>query len=97
MVHRRNVILSSCFGIVAFLTNEILGAIGLVAMKNLLEEGFDVTGFDRNQFLGGLWHYDEQARISVLQSIILSEFTKIHANTLNRYCIERLKTESTFK
>jgi dimethylaniline monooxygenase (N-oxide forming) len=37
-------------------------------MKNLLEEGFDVTGFDRNEYLGGLWHYDERARISVLES-----------------------------
>lgn len=38
-------------------------------MKNLLEEGFDVTGFDRNEYLGGLWHYDDRARISVLESI----------------------------
>jgi dimethylaniline monooxygenase (N-oxide forming) len=45
-----------------------IGAIGLVTMKNLLEEGFDVTGFDRNDYLGGLWHYDERARISVLES-----------------------------
>lgn len=38
-------------------------------MKNLLEEGFDVTGFDRNEYLGGLWHYDERVKISVLESI----------------------------
>jgi dimethylaniline monooxygenase (N-oxide forming) len=38
-------------------------------MKNLLEEGFDVTGFDRNEYIGGLWHYDERARISVLKSM----------------------------
>lgn len=42
-------------------------------MKNLLEEGFDVVGFDRNEYLGGLWHYDERARISVLESIINSK------------------------
>lgn len=37
-------------------------------MKNLLEEGFDVTGFDKNAYLGGLWHYNEDATISVLKS-----------------------------
>lgn len=37
-------------------------------MKNLAEEGFEVTGFDRNSYLGGLWNYDEGAKISVLES-----------------------------
>jgi dimethylaniline monooxygenase (N-oxide forming) len=28
---------------------------GIVAVKNLLEEGFDVTGFERSDYIGGLW------------------------------------------
>ena len=38
-------------------------------MKNLLEEGFDVTGFDKNAYVGGLWHYNEGATLSVLKSV----------------------------
>ncbi|KAK4541769.1 hypothetical protein LTR36_007478 [Oleoguttula mirabilis] len=33
------------------------GALGLVATKNFLEEGFDVTTFERNAYVGGLWHH----------------------------------------
>ncbi|KAJ5521625.1 hypothetical protein N7527_005740, partial [Penicillium freii] len=45
-------------------------ALGLVAMKNMLEEGFNVTGFDRNPYVGGLWNYNEGSTISVLQSTV---------------------------
>jgi hypothetical protein len=37
-------------------------------MKNLLEVGLDVTGFDKNAYVGGLWHYTEKEQISVLES-----------------------------
>ncbi|OAL71578.1 hypothetical protein A7D00_4483 [Trichophyton violaceum] len=48
-----------------------LGALGLVSMKNLLEEGFNVTGFDRNSYVGGLWHYNEENKnISVLPTTV---------------------------
>lgn len=50
-------------------TDQATGALGLVAVKNLLEEGFDVTGFDRNDYVGGLWRYTEDARTSVLKSM----------------------------
>lgn len=46
----------------------IPGVVGLVAVKNLVEEGFDVTGFDRNDYVGGLWHYTEDDKTSVLPS-----------------------------
>jgi cation diffusion facilitator CzcD-associated flavoprotein CzcO len=40
---------------------------GIVAVKNLVEEGFDVTGFERNPYVGGLWHYtDDKDTLSVL-------------------------------
>ncbi|KAF5629961.1 flavin depend monooxygenase [Fusarium tjaetaba] len=45
-----------------------LGIAGLVAVKNLLEAGFDVTGFERSEYVGGLWHYTEQDKTSVLPS-----------------------------
>jgi hypothetical protein len=41
---------SSCPGI---------GVAGLTALKNLLEQGFDVTGFEKNDYVGGLWQYNE--------------------------------------
>ncbi|DAA76291.1 TPA_exp: Uncharacterized protein A8136_0963 [Trichophyton benhamiae CBS 112371] len=48
-----------------------LGALGLVSMKNMLEEGFNVTGFDRNSYVGGLWHYNEENKnISVLPTTV---------------------------
>ncbi|KAK6432798.1 hypothetical protein LTR95_011026 [Oleoguttula sp. CCFEE 5521] len=32
------------------------GAFGLTAVKNFLEEGFEVTCYERNSYIGGLWH-----------------------------------------
>lgn len=45
-----------------------LGAMGIVAVKNLVEEGFDVTGFERSPYVGGLWHFTEDKdTLSVLE------------------------------
>jgi dimethylaniline monooxygenase (N-oxide forming) len=42
---------------------------GIVAVKNLLEEGFNVTGFERSSYVGGLWHFTEDPEtLSVLKS-----------------------------
>lgn len=39
-----------------------------MAVKNLLEEGFDVTGFERSSYIGGLWHFTEnEDTLSVLE------------------------------
>lgn len=32
------------------------GGLGLAALKNLSETGFDVTVFERASYIGGLWH-----------------------------------------
>ncbi|TPX08124.1 uncharacterized protein E0L32_010191 [Thyridium curvatum] len=53
-----------------------LGVLGLVTVKNLLEEGFDVTGFDREPFVGGLWHYTEDDRTSVLPTATIINISK---------------------
>jgi dimethylaniline monooxygenase (N-oxide forming) len=45
-----------------------LGALGLVTLKNLREEGFDAVGLDRNDYVGGLWHFDEGNKLTVMRS-----------------------------
>jgi len=32
---------------------------GLVALKNMLEEDFDATGFDSKEYVGGQWKFSE--------------------------------------
>lgn len=49
-----------------------LGVLGLVAVKNLTEEGFNVTGFDRNDYVGGLWHYTDEDKTSVLPTTVIN-------------------------
>ncbi|KAL6414436.1 FAD/NAD(P)-binding domain-containing protein [Ilyonectria robusta] len=50
-----------------------LGAMGIVAVKNLREEGFDVTGFERSSYVGGLWHFTEdEETLSVLESTVVN-------------------------
>ena len=44
-----------------------LGALGLVTLKNLREEGFDAVGLDRNDYVGGLWHFDEGNKLTVMR------------------------------
>ncbi|KFA67783.1 hypothetical protein S40285_04500 [Stachybotrys chlorohalonatus IBT 40285] len=48
---------------------------GLVSVKNLLEAGFQVVGFERSAYVGGLWHYtDDPETLSVL------EYTPAHCS-----------------
>ncbi|KAF1851377.1 FAD/NAD(P)-binding domain-containing protein [Cucurbitaria berberidis CBS 394.84] len=49
-----------------------LGPAGLVALKNLTEEGFDVIAFDRNSYVGGLWQYTNKDQTSVMDSTIVN-------------------------
>ncbi|KAF5022589.1 hypothetical protein F66182_5360 [Fusarium sp. NRRL 66182] len=49
-----------------------LGVLGLVAVKNLTEEGFNVTGLERNSYVGGLWHYTDQDKTSVLPTTTIN-------------------------
>ncbi|KAJ4262725.1 hypothetical protein NW757_000981 [Fusarium falciforme] len=55
-----------------------LGAMGIVTVKNLLEEGFNVTGFDRNGYVGGLWHFTEdEDTLSVLECKFTTQFQAV--------------------
>ncbi|KAF2820309.1 dimethylaniline monooxygenase 2 [Ophiobolus disseminans] len=49
-----------------------LGAAGIVALKNLKAEGFDVTGYERNAYIGGLWRYSEDDQTSVLNTTVVN-------------------------
>ena len=41
------------------LTQSSKGVSGITAVKNLVDQGFDVTGYERNDFIGGLWQFNE--------------------------------------
>lgn len=49
-----------------------LGAAGLVALKNLKEEGFNVVGYERNAYIGGLWRYSNDDQVSVLNTTVVN-------------------------
>ena len=43
------------------------GALGLMAIKNLTEQGLNVTAFEHNDYVGGLWQYNlDSDRTTVL-------------------------------
>ncbi|KAL2814127.1 dimethylaniline monooxygenase 3 [Aspergillus granulosus] len=46
------------------------GAAGLPTLKNLLEEGFKATAFDRDTEIGGIWNLRDDGRPSVLESTV---------------------------
>jgi dimethylaniline monooxygenase (N-oxide forming) len=48
------------------------GPLGLIAMKILKEDGFEVTGFEARPYVGGLWKYSEDASLSVAESTIFN-------------------------
>jgi len=51
------------------------GALGLTAVKNLAEQGFEVTAFEKNDHLGGLWKAGAPQHTTVLESTI-ANFSK---------------------
>lgn len=43
------------------------GPLGLMALKNLLEAGFDAVGFECRSYVGGLWKYSNDDGLSVTE------------------------------
>ena len=41
------------------------GPLGLLAIKNMKEEGFEVTAFERRSYVGGIWQPSQDGLISV--------------------------------
>ncbi|KAJ9651308.1 hypothetical protein H2198_009402 [Neophaeococcomyces mojaviensis] len=48
------------------------GPLGLMAAKNLKEDGFDVTGYESRPYVGGLWKDSEDSTISVHATTIFN-------------------------
>jgi dimethylaniline monooxygenase (N-oxide forming) len=43
-----------------------------MALKNLKEDGFDVTSYEARPYVGGLWKYSEDSALSVAESTIFN-------------------------
>lgn len=57
----------------AWLDIDFPGAYGIVTVKNMLEVGFDVVAYDRNDYIGGLWTVTtDPSKTSVLPSEFFS-------------------------
>ncbi|KAK0103406.1 hypothetical protein ONS95_005431 [Cadophora gregata] len=48
------------------------GGVGLSAMKNFIEDGFDVTTYESRDFVGGLWKDSNDSTISVHSTTIFN-------------------------
>ncbi|KIX02730.1 uncharacterized protein Z518_08672 [Rhinocladiella mackenziei CBS 650.93] len=48
------------------------GPLGLMAMKNMMEDGFDVTGFEKRGYVGGLWKSSTDSSISVTETTVFN-------------------------
>lgn len=60
------------------------GVSGVTAVKNLAEQGFDVVGYERNNHIGGLWHYHEDpSQTTVLKSESATTGPVQHADGLS--------------
>lgn len=58
-----NLILSCCCGFVKNTPNIAIigtGPSGLVAAKYAIEQGFNVTVYEQNEVLGGVWWYTDE-------------------------------------
>ncbi|KAK9366663.1 flavin monooxygenase-like protein [Lipomyces kononenkoae] len=52
------------------------GAIGLATLKNLVEEDFDVTAFDKRQSIGGVWDFSENTNYTSTLPSTISNVSK---------------------
>ena len=48
------------------------GPTGLMALKNLKEDGFEVTGFEKRGYVGGLWKQSHDSSLSVTENTIFN-------------------------
>ncbi|KAG6361790.1 hypothetical protein INS49_010019 [Diaporthe citri] len=48
------------------------GPLGLMAVKNMKEDGLDVTCFDARSWIGGIWNYSEDESLSVAANTIFN-------------------------
>ena len=48
------------------------GPLGLMAIKNLKEDGFTVTGFEKRAYVGGLWKQSQDSSVSVTERTVFN-------------------------
>ena len=48
------------------------GPLGLMSIKNLKEEGFDVTGYEARPYVGGIWQYSNDSYLSTAATTIFN-------------------------
>ncbi|KAL7921228.1 flavin monooxygenase-like protein [Trichoderma austrokoningii] len=77
-----------------------LGIAGITAVKNLTEVGFDVTGFDAADAIGGLWYYSEDSRTTCdsevrLRPAEIQAFLESYSRHFNITCRFQLNTRVT--
>ncbi|KAF2423815.1 flavin-containing monooxygenase-like protein [Tothia fuscella] len=59
------------------------GALGLMAMKTLKEDGFDVTGYETRSWAGGLWKYSDDASLSAADKTVFN--SSIYRSAMSDY------------
>ena len=52
--------------VAASLLTSRAGISGIAAVRNLREAGFDVIGFDQNEYIGGLWQWNENPKLTTV-------------------------------
>lgn len=67
------------------------GALGLVATKNLLEEGFEVTTFERNDYIGGLWRHTKDTTQTSVHEMTRANVSK---QSVSRHTVTQSTTWS---
>lgn len=53
------------------------GVLGLVATKNLVEQGLEVQILEKNGYIGGIWHVTEDIRQTSALSGTRAQFSKL--------------------
>lgn len=48
------------------------GPLGLMALKNMREDGLDATAYDSRAWIGGLWNYSEDNKLSVAEFTVFN-------------------------
>ena len=53
------------------------GVLGLLAIKNLKEQGLQPTAFEQNEFVGGNWHVSERDQTTATEGTTLNTSTQV--------------------
>ena len=55
-----------------------VGLTGVATVKNLVEIGFDAVGFERSEWIGGLWRWSaDETHTTVTKSSLMFDRTRL--------------------